>query len=170
MNISKSTEFSIRLACNQDFEEIFEIWQKGLSASFDITQIDLAEVKIVFLENFLLRKGIFNYWIAVNEFKQIIGWQSLNKCTVNPIKTNQFAESSTYVRHEARHLGVGYALLDYVIKEAEKDRDLKYITAYVAKSNIAIRKITNELGWLEIGDLPDLVGNEIQKLFIVRPV
>ena len=72
MNLSNSTEFTIRLANNQDFEEIFDIWQKGLSASFDIKQIDISEIKTAFKENFLLRKGIFNYWIAVNEFNQII--------------------------------------------------------------------------------------------------
>lgn len=160
---------NIRLAEDDDFEEIFSIWMDGVSASFDTSKIDSISLQDKFYQNFKSRNKIFNYWVWVDETNNILGWQSLSKVTVNPLKDEYFAESSTYVRKEARHLGIGKNLLDYVMKEAETSQ-LQYVIGFVAKTNEATRKATRETGFIELGELPDnSKTNFIKKLFIVRP-
>lgn len=163
--------FTIRLAIDEDFEEVFVIWVEGISSSFDSSSLDKGELYKKFKSNFLKRSGIFNYWVAVSENNEIAGWQSLNKCTVNPIKENHFAESSTYVKKEFRKYGIGEILLTHVTEFA-KASSLQYITAYISNENIAIRTITTKLGFIEIGQLPSNSKSalNINKLFIIKPL
>ena len=167
------SKFKIRLAKNEDFEEVYAIWLEGISSSFDTSALEKIVVYEKFRNNFLKRSGIFNYWIAVSEENEVAGWQSLNKCTVNPIKENHFAESSTYVKKEARKYGVGEFLLTYVTETA-KASTLQYITAYVTAENTAIRAITSKLGFVEIGVLPSNSKTKQttmkNKIFIIKPL
>jgi L-amino acid N-acyltransferase YncA len=159
---------NIRLALDKDLETIVGIWFEGLEASFPVGSFEKSNIRQRFRENFDSRKGIFNYWVAEDK-DRILGWQSLSQATTNPLKENLFAESSTYVRKEARALGVAEKLLSYVIDEARLS-DLRYLVAYVAKDNLAVRKLAVATGWVEIGELPTCSDGKTgkPKLFIVR--
>ena len=161
----------IRLATDEDFESIFQIWLAGIGNSFDPELAATPQVQEKFTENFRQREGIFNFWVAVDPGGQIIGWQSLIKNSNNPFRANLHAESSTYIAQGTRYKGVGKMLLDYVIKEAEKS-SLEYVTGFVSMTNDAARKITQETGWIEVGILPPSAKgeNKFPKSFWVRPV
>lgn len=163
--------FTIRLANDDDFEQIFNIWIEGISSSFDTTSISENELKEKFKSNFFKRVGIFNFWVSVSENNEIAGWQSLNKCTVNPLKENHFAESSTYVKKEFRKFGVGEMLLSYVVETAYTS-SIQYIIAYVTSVNTATRTIGKKIGFVEIGQLPksNKASFALDKIFIVKPV
>ena len=162
--------FIIRLATNEDFEEIFSIWLEGISFSFAPSSISEIELKVKFELNYFLRYGIFNYWIAISKTNEIVGWQSLNKCTTNPLKDNHFAESSTYIKKEYRNDGVGELLLNHVFNEA-KYSSLKYITGYISCENKAVNILCKKVGFNIVGQLPNLSSCKSRsKLFIVKPL
>ncbi|ANI90231.1 hypothetical protein A9P82_13590 [Arachidicoccus ginsenosidimutans] len=161
----------IRLAEDEDFEQIFSIWLEGIYNSFEDDNIDLDTVKKKFSSNFFQREGIFNFWVAVDEEDKVLGWQSLIKCISHPVKENIYAESSTYISKNIRSDGLGKLLLDFVIQEAEKS-SLEYIIGFVSLTNEAARKITSQTGWIEIGIIPPSKkgSNKFQKIFMIRPV
>jgi phosphinothricin acetyltransferase len=167
----ENENMKIRLAVDDDFEAIFAIWLEGISNSFDTKQFDKEHLKTKFLSNFSQRQGIFNFWVAVDSAGVIWGWQSLIKNSNNPFRENAWAESSTYISKNNRLKGLGTQLLDYAIKEAEKS-SLEYVFGFVATTNDAAKKITQETGWIEVGQIPPSKKNEhaISKMFLVRPV
>lgn len=122
--------FNIRLANDEDFETIFQIWLDGVDNSFDTTLFDADVIREEFTKNFNKRIDIFNFWVAGNN-NEILGWQSLIKTSNNPFRKNLFAESSTYISKHCRLKGVGKMLIDYVMKEAEKS-ELEFVTGFVS--------------------------------------
>lgn len=159
-------DITIRLAEDYDFDAIYAIWQEGIHSS---SNINMEEMRAKFHENFALRNGIYNYWVAANIDGEILGWQSLIKFSNNPLRENLHAESSTYIAKNARALGLGYLLVEHVIKEAEKTK-LECIFAFIAKTNQAAAKIGKDLGFLEVGQLPSLKENSIPKIFIAKSI
>ena len=73
-------KINIRTAYDDDYESILNIWLQGIENSFDFTVLDISIAKKSFAKLFNKRKGIFNYWVAVDETNDIVGWQSLIKC------------------------------------------------------------------------------------------
>jgi len=161
----------IRLAKDRDFDEIYQIWLEGISNSFDESAFKMEQIRKKFASNFFNRKGIFNFWLAVDETEKILGWQSLIRVSNNPFREHAFAESSTYISKSNRLKGVGRLLLKHVMAEAEKS-ELEYIIGFVALSNEAAKKITSETGWHVIGQMPDSKkgNNKIRKSILIRPV
>jgi len=170
MKIENKT-IQIRLATDKDFEPIYSIWLDGIGNSFEYNEFDKDNLKEKFTSNFNERRGIFNFWVAVDRENNIWGWQSLIKISNNPFRQNTYAESSTYISKSNRFKGVGKALLEFVMLEAEKS-DLEYVFGFVAIENEAAKKITEETGWLNIGEIPPSKKgkNRIIKSFLVRPV
>lgn len=162
---------TIRLAKDADFDAVYSIWLDGIHNSFDSQNIDLEKVKQKFASNFFERKGVFNFWVAVDNDDVVLGWQSLSKCSNNPFKENTYAESSTYISKCNRYKGLGKALLDYVMNIAENS-ELEYIIGFVAISNEPAKKITEDTGWHIVGQIPDSKKrkSKIIKSFLVRPV
>lgn len=161
----------IRLAQDEDFEQILSIWFEGIGNSFNIENAHIEIVKEKFTSNFFQRQGIFNFWVAVDKREKILGWQSLIKCFYNPFRQNTYAESSTYIAKSTRFKGLGKLLLDFVMKEAEKS-ELEYVIGFVALKNEVAKKITMETGWIEVGKIPSSkkYENEFPKSFLIRPV
>jgi phosphinothricin acetyltransferase len=165
------TNFIIRLALDNDFEGIYQIWLEGVENSFDTNCFTETELRQKFKDNFQKRKDIFNFWVALDTTNKVLGWQSLIKTSNNPFRENIYAESSTYIAKDNRYKGVGKALLEFVMKEAEKS-ELEYVIGFVSIENEAAKRITEETGWLVIGEIPPSKKgkNNIIKSFLVRPV
>ncbi|MEE1944040.1 GNAT family N-acetyltransferase [Pedobacter sp. KR3-3] len=168
---NKLETISIRLALDEDFETIYAIWLEGIENSFDKKAADEQAVRQKFRSNFQERQGIFNYWVAVDVNRDILGWQSLIRYSNNPFRQNTYAESSTYIAKQTRTKGVGKLLLEYMLKEAEKS-ELEYVIGFVSLTNVAARKITEETGWIEVGIIPPPKKGDyiFPKSFLVRPV
>jgi len=168
---NSTINFTIRIAVDNDIESIYQIWLEGVGNSFDTNSFNEIEVSQKFKDNFQKRKGIFNFWVAVDTNDKILGWQSLIKTSNNPFRENIYAESSTYIAKDNRYKGVGKALLEFVMKEAEKS-DLEYVIGFVSVENEAAKKITEETGWLIVGKIPPSKKGENKKIksFLVRPV
>lgn len=164
-------DIKIRLAVDSDFETIFSIWLDGISNSFDSHKASEDGIKSKFLSNFKSREGIFNFWVAEDIDNNILGWQSLIKASNNPFKANTYAESSTYISKTNRLKGVGKALLEFVMIEAEKS-NLEYVIGFISLENEGAKKITQETGWIIVGEIPASKkgNNNIKKSFLVRPV
>ncbi|SDE31392.1 GNAT family N-acetyltransferase [Niabella drilacis] len=171
MEIATTQNIQIRLAEDKDFEQILAIWLEGVGNSFDDKKFDMEIVKEKFAFNFFERRGIFNFWVAVDQNDKTLGWQSLIKTSSNPFRQNTLAESSTYIAKDTRFKGLGEILLDYVMQEAEKS-ELEYVIGFVSVSNKPARKITAQTGWVEIGIVPPSKknSNKFEKIFMVRPV
>lgn len=165
-----SLDINIRLAMDNDFDIIYQIWLDGIDNSFDRTKVERNVLLNKFKDNFDKRSDVFNYWIAECD-GVVLGWQSLIKASSNPFREEFTAESSTYIAKECRLKGVGETLISYVMKEAENSH-LEYIIGYVAVENIAARKITQRTGWTEVGEIPCSLKNKNnkRKLFLIRPV
>ena len=161
---------SIRLANDNDFEQIFEIWLSGIQNSFDTTDIEHNLLKEKFKRNFSQRQGIFNYWVAIIDDK-IIGWQSLSKMTNNPLKDNIYAEYRLYVHKSNRKSSLGRFLVNHIFLEAKKSK-LEFLVAYISYSNEAIRQLSLKTGWHEIGIIPQSLksNNKFSKLITIKPV
>jgi len=168
---SRPLNYLIRLANDDDFEQVYAIWLDGIHNSFDYKSKDMKKIEQKFASIFFQRQGIFNFWIATDENNKILGWQSLIRTSNNPFRENIYAEASTYISKDNRYKGMGKALLDYVMQEAEKS-DLEYITCFVSVANEAAKKITEETGWIEIGVIPASKKgeNKFVKSFLIRPV
>jgi L-amino acid N-acyltransferase YncA len=69
------SDLNVRLASDDDFESIFSIWFEGLDKSFDVVEQDRSSLKEKLLLNFSQRKEIFNFWVAVDNADQIIGFE-----------------------------------------------------------------------------------------------
>jgi len=168
--VTMETPINIRLANDEDFATIYEIWLDGIENSFNPNSIDGETLHQRFKRNFQARQGIFNYWI-VEADRRLLGWQSLIKSAHNPFREDNWAESSTYIAKDNRVKGIGEALIKHAIREAEKSQ-LEYIVGYVAVDNIGARKITQRNGWIEVGEIPPSkkYKNGKRKLLLIRPV
>jgi L-amino acid N-acyltransferase YncA len=168
---NETIDFTIRLAIDNDFKSIYQIWLDGVGNSFDTDCMEEKQIQEKFQDNFHKRKGIFNFWVALDTAGKILGWQSLIKCFDHPFKENIYAEASTYISKDNRFKGAGKSLLEFVMKEAENS-DLEYVIGFVAVENEAAKKITEETGWVNIGKIPPSKkgNNKIIKSFLVRPV
>ena len=144
---------------------------EGISNSFDISTMDTNLVIANFKSNFYSRQGTFNFWVAVDNTDNVIGWQSLIKCFDHPFKENIYAESSTYVAKHNRFKGLGELLLNHVILEAKKN-NIEYLVGFVATNNAAAKKITKATGWIEVGIIPTSSENKsnLTKSFLIRPL
>lgn len=163
-------DIKIRLAEAADSEELFSIWIDAISQIFTVTTDQRTQFKKDFLSNFDRRSGVFNFWVAEDSTGKIVGFQSLLPNTSNPLVRNLTAESSTYLHSDARGLGIGGRLLNYVMGEAEKS-ELLYVFGLVSERNGAVRNIASKSGWMEVGELPaSKKASFPARIFMVRPV
>ena len=165
-----TNQFTIRIAQDEDCDAIYSIWRDGISNSFEVkNEENMVLYKKRFRNNFDNRNSIFNFWVAVDDENNILGWQSLTRAFVHPFKTENFAESSTYISLLNRYKGVGKSLMTHAIEEAQKS-PLEYIIGFVAVHNETALKLTDETGWQRIGVLPtsSKIKNQIEKYILIR--
>jgi L-amino acid N-acyltransferase YncA len=124
----------IRLALEEDYDEIFEIYWENIKQIFPINIPDKAAFKMKFETYFRMRRGIFNYWVAIVE-NSILGWHSLNPISHNPLKAEWRAETSIYVKNNFKNQNIGSELLKYVLRIAKKHPHLYLIIGWVSKTN-----------------------------------
>lgn len=171
MDTTEQKKITIRPAADEDFTEIYKIWLEGIGNSYDISCLDMDTVQRQFQSNFFNRHDIFNFWVAENSKDGILGWQCLVPASNNPFHTNKYAESSTYIRKGCRLSGLGKALLNFAVNEAEKS-SLEYVIGFVSVTNDISKRIVHDTGFVEVGLIPVPIKDpkQIQRHLFIRPV
>lgn len=157
---------NIRPATSTDYQSIYEIWLEGIANSFSIENYNLEEVSKKFRRNFDERNSIFNFWVAVNDSGDIMGWQSLIPFSNNPFRMIEYAESSTYISLHQRKMNLGSQLLAHALGEAKKN-GLKFVVGFVASNNHSVIRLTQEIGFKLVGEMPN-TEQGILKLFLIK--
>lgn len=163
---------SIREATDTDFQEIEQIWISGIRNSFDVSNEEIVnQAHKKFRANFFARTKTYNFWLAIGEENRILGWQALLPVSNNPFREKLLAESSTYIAPDQQGNGIGKKLLEHAIAEAAKS-NLEYLLGFVAQSNTAAKQITQETGWITLGELParQKQNEKFKKLVLIRPI
>jgi L-amino acid N-acyltransferase YncA len=142
----------IRLALEEDYDEIFETYWENVKYTFPVNIPDKAAFKIDFERYFKMRRGIFNYWIAIDG-NNILGWHSLNPISHNPLKTEWRAESSVYVKKKFRNKSIGSELIKYVLSVAKKHPHLYLIVGWVCKTNESSMKMLEKSGAVVLSEI-----------------
>lgn len=162
-------EYKIRLAEDEDFEQIYKIWMDGIASSFVETPRP-ENLEELFKQNFDNRNGHFNFWVAYEEL-EILGWVSLLPCTVNPLKKNTVAEISVYVAKEYNNNHLATTIMKKAFTDV-KNSSLKFIFGYVLVSNKAIIKAGAENDVIEYGRIPasEKVPKSDEKIILIHKV
>lgn len=148
---------NIRQLCASDFEEMYQIWEVGLSEAFTnlkLTISDKVEFSRWFLSSALDRQdNNFKIWGYFHS-GVLQGWQALLPCQSAPVVWTKFAESSTYVDPGSRSRGVGRSLLTHAIADARTNSELAYIMGYISEGNTHVQKLVTDVGFHKVGVLP----------------
>ena len=142
----------IRLALDEDYDEIFEIYWENVKSVFPVNIPNKAAFKMDFEVYFKMRKGVFNYWVAIDE-NNILGWHSLNPISHHPLKTEWMAETSIYVKNNFRNQSIGSKLLKYVLTISKKHPHLYLIIGWVSKTNESSVKMLKKAGAVVLSEI-----------------
>ncbi len=153
----------IRYAVVADLEAVTQIYNEAIlttTATFDTEPHTAAER----LPWFQAHGGRHPILVAVLDGR-VIGWASLSKWSERPAY-NDTAETSFYVKAEARGRGIGRKLKAAIIDEA---RQLSFHTliARVAAGNHESLHLNQSLGFTHVGTLKE-VGRKFGKLLDVH--
>ena len=99
----------IRLAKDEDFESIYQIWEEGvikMNSNAVISRMSFEKFK----GNFENRKDHFNFWV-MEEDNKILAWCSILPAFSHPLKFTTEGEVSLYVNNEIQKKGVGTTLM-----------------------------------------------------------
>jgi L-amino acid N-acyltransferase YncA len=149
----ENIQYEIRLANDNDFEDIFRIYSQyfdNIFPAYDL--VDKTKIYKELKEYFDERFGIFNYWVMTKE-SEVIGWHSLSKISNNPIKMKWRAESSIYINQNHLKFGLGEILMNFVFDIAKKDKDLYLIIGWLPINNVANLKLTSKVGFKILGQI-----------------
>lgn len=150
--LTPSAAIRLREATSDDAKVVADIWRRGVAASLGF-ETAFPDAEIYFLNRIDEQSDTFKFWLAIDATEKVIGWQSLMPTRVNPILRGLFAESSTYVDQHCGIRGIGSALIEKASRHADTC-DLHYIVGYISISNVHMRNIVSNAGWVEIGKVP----------------
>ena len=142
----------IRQASKRDCHAIFEIWQRGVSASLGF-EANFQDGEAYFLQIIKSQDATFKVWVAENTNGKILAWQSLMPTRNNPIMRGLVAESSTYCDLNNNQKGIATQLINVASIHADKSA-LQYIVGTISEKNAAMRHIVDKAGWKEVGQIP----------------
>lgn len=162
-----STTF--RLAHDDDFEQIYNIWLDGIASTFADTPKP-NNLKELFKANFDARQAHFNFWVAEIDGK-IGGWVSLLPCSANPLKKDTVAEVSVYINRDYQKNHLATQLMAHVFEDV-KSSPLKFLFGYVAATNYAIIKASAENNLIEYGRIPasDKAPKSEEKITLIHKI
>ena len=141
----------IRLANDNDFEAILNIWLIGIQKTF--ANFPKPEnLKDLFKDNFVKRNSAFNFWVAEDE-KMIMGWCSITSLTSNPLKKNLWAEVSTYIHSQHKDNGLGSMLMKYVFNQL-KNTSIQFVFGFADKLNTKSIQMCYNAGMKSHGTTP----------------
>lgn len=162
-------DINIRLANDEDFDRIYEIWTSGIGNSF---KVDInEELKQNFKDYFNLREDYFNYWVAENN-GNVLGWVSINRNTLHPLKKNHFAELSIYFDNNHKIAKLPTILQNYVCEYLGKHSPIKYLISFIAEDNKPVRRFCLNSDWQFIGNFPknDNPDKDVRKTIIAMSI
>ena len=144
-------EINYRYAHDNDFEQIYAIWQKGIKFTFENFSKP-ENLKDFFYENFCSRKQQFNFWVSEID-NIIIGWISVLPMSFNPLKKNIYGELSIYFDEKLNRFSSSKFLMDFVLKEISSTQ-IQFVIAYVLKTNLRADKFFKNIDFKLAGQFP----------------
>ncbi len=153
----KYNNWIIRQATEDDLNDIVEIWTEGVKKQTTDTEFNLNQVNFDFKSQILNQNNDFKFWVCVNNENTIIGWQSITPFhnTPNYAVKSIFAQSSTYVKHNYQKEGVGKILLTHALEYCKNKSRIKHVFGLVLSENKASLKLCDEIGFHNLGTLPN---------------
>ena len=151
----EGNRYEMRDATIADLSVVYAIWQAGMKQhGYTLEAARDAEYRS-YLEGLIHRADqTFKFWVALDEAREIAGWQALMPYSNNPFTREFSAECSTYVRPTKQATGLAYILLSHAVTHARQTR-LHHLLALVAEDNKAISRIAEKMGgWELIGRIP----------------
>lgn len=143
--------YNIRRATKDDCAEINRIWCAGQE---DLGVPSNHDCSGIFAQRVEQQDSVFQVWVAEDDAGNLLGWQSLSPLMSHPVLRHVMAESSTYISPDRRVRGIGRALLSHALRHA-RDTPLKYVVAFLFADNAGALRITDNLGFKRVGDLPN---------------
>lgn len=157
-----ATASAIRLARESDLDAIAEIYNHEVltgTATFDSEPRSNEDVR-----SWLLGRGPRYPTLVAMEGERVIGFAGLYPWS--PRKAYEVtAESTVYLRHDRRGLGLGKILLHAVLEEGRKG-GIHSVIARVESSNVASLKLHQTQGFRKVGTLKE-VGRKFGRLLDV---
>jgi L-amino acid N-acyltransferase YncA len=168
---SVKIEPNIREALPDDSIAVHDIWKKGMATSVPSTgQIEYNDYTLYFREMILSQSNRFKVWVAEDYNKQILGWQALMPCRINPVLRNQIAESSTYTKRHSGIAHLGRLLLSNAIEHA-RSCQINCIVGFISRENRASFLMVKALGFQKVGSFSfplSQLHTQDQDIFIKR--
>lgn len=143
----------IRRANVDDLDALVEIWRLGaeLATGRRLAAGEGDLYRGYYHDKVTVQRDPFRIWVAIDQKSgRMIGWQSLQPYSNNPLDFKCNAEASTYIRPNSRKGMVGHWLLRHALRYAEST-ELEIIWALTMSSNTAARRMVKALGFQSVG-------------------
>jgi L-amino acid N-acyltransferase YncA len=156
--------YFIRQAESKDADFIVDIWMDGNIEQYTFASLSSTtkqDLKRIINNHISIQDENFKFWVCVSNEGEIIGWQSILPfhASPNPLVRNSFAQSSTYVKKEFQHRGVGKGLLQHALKHCSENTEIVYVIGLLVTENIKSLKMCDNIGFLNYGTLPKNKSN-----------
>lgn len=168
LNIQK---MMIRKSTQADWERIIEIYNEAIETGYSTAEI--SPVSVDSRSGWLHGHDGADYPIYVAEIdEEIRGWCSLSPYRPGRMALRRTVEISYYVATEFWRQGIGSALLEYTIREAQV---LGYKTLFgiLLDTNEASIKLLEKYGFERWGHLPDIAefqGRECGHIYLGKRI
>jgi len=157
----------IRPAVTDDAKDIASIWYEDAARAFGEAPPTRDAAEAFYLKRLKTIEPPFGIWLAV-EGSSPVGWQALQPVRNNPIHGERWAESSTYVSKCAQNRGVGRMLIRFANQHAARN-GIELVVGLILRTNIASRRMVESEGWLVVGTLPRLSGQDEYEYWVYTP-
>jgi len=148
--------YIIRYSKPEDFEHVFEIWYENQKYSTGrIELIDKELLRERFYTQFSNQDNNFKFWLAEFEGK-IIGYQSTNIISTNPITYNEQAEYSIYIKEQFWNKKVGTNLMVCCLTNLPFT-EIKRLVGKVSCNNKFSARIGDNSNWIYVGNIPETI-------------
>ncbi len=137
----------IRIATLKDFDSILAIWLNYYGDS--LCAGGLEEAKDYLTTQLIQQDMNYVFWVATLPEDGVIGWSSMFFLHPHPSRVKGlFAENSTYVAKEYRHMQVGKKLLSNALAYC-KQTSIEFVQGFIDAKNVVSINMCLQLGFKE---------------------
>lgn len=152
-------DISVRQAIPEDLKIISHIWKDGVNDGyngkflFDFDDIDIENQLLKLINQ---QDENFKFWVCETLEKKVIGWSTVQPFHSSPDKKvrNGMGFILTYILKGDRAKGLGLEFLQFVIDYCRNHTDIRYILGTQVRENIPSVKISDKVGFINLGKLP----------------
>jgi L-amino acid N-acyltransferase YncA len=155
-------DYLIREATDNDAESLADCWIDSFAQQF--SNGELAEIgldrpdTIKFMRELISNQDeVFKFWLAATDDGTILGYSTTQPTYLTPHRP--FREGigliMTFLSSSYQSSGIGTKLVDHNLAHCKATGKIKVIMGYQMYSNERSVKITDRLGFVRVGKLPE---------------